>query len=170
MSHMIAVTIVLQMSNLADAPRSLVRAAQAEVTRVYGDIGVHVDWAEPLSSRASDQPAIRVVLLAYETGDLRRSPSIVMGAAVPTPEGTRVAYVFYRRVRAEAERHAVSGALVLACAIAHELGHVLLPLREHSPAGLMRACWNRDDFQRAEQGRLRFSADEGAEIRARLAR
>jgi hypothetical protein len=62
----------------------------------------------------------------------------------------------------------VSTGLVLACAIAHELGHLLLPMRGHSAAGLMRACWSRDEFQRAEQGQLKFSADEIVGIRAGL--
>ena len=33
----------------------------------------------------------------------------------------------------------------------------------------MRACWARDDFDRAEQGQLRFSTEQAALIRARAA-
>jgi len=66
-----------------------------------------------------------------------------MGAAVSTPGSTRLAYVYYRRVRAEAERHAASISQVLACAIAHEIGHLLMPEAGHSPAGLMRALATR---------------------------
>ena len=101
-----------------------------------------------------------MIVLPDETGDLRHTPDTVMGAALRTPSGTRVAYVFYRRVRAEAERYAVSSASVLACAMAHELGHLLLPGRGHSPDGMMRARWSRDEFQRADQGRLRFSSEQ----------
>ena len=54
---------------------------------------------------------------------------------------------------------------MLACAIAHELGHLLLPVRTHAPAGLMRACWSRDEFHRAEQGQLTFLPEEVARIR-----
>jgi hypothetical protein len=106
--------------------------------------------------------------LPYETGDLRRSEKQVMGAALRTPGGTALAYVFYRRVEAEAERYGVSSGLVLACAIAHELGHLLLPDALHAASGLMRACWSRDEFTRAEQGRLRFLPDDVARIRAGL--
>ena len=78
---------------------------------------------------------IRIVLLPYETGDLRHSEQEVMGAAVRTAGGNAIAYVYYRRVQAEAERYEVSTELVLACAIAHELGHLLLPsARTRRPA------------------------------------
>ena len=91
-----------------------------------------------------------------------------MGAAVRTAEGNAVADVFYRRVLAEADRYQVSRSLVLACAIAHELGHLLLPLRTHAPAGLMRACWSRNEFHRAEQRQLTFLPAEVARIQAGL--
>jgi len=72
-------------------------------------------------------------------------------------------------VQAEAERYSVSTPFVLACAIAHELGHLLMPGGGHSRDGIMRACWNRDDFTRADQSALRFSNEQVALMRARLA-
>jgi hypothetical protein len=172
MVHAIALAVVLQVANLAGVPPSTIEQAQAEVARVYREIGVDLEWSRASSPRADRSPAIRVVLIAYETGELQRRTQTVMGAAVRTTFGTGVAYVFYRRVESEAARYAVPVASVLACAIAHELGHLLLPdgvHGGHSPAGLMRACWNRDDFHRAEQGLLRFSSDQAVSIRAALA-
>lgn len=168
MTYILAAALVLQMSNLSGAPSVVVHTAQDEVTRVYAEIGVPLAWTEPTAPRGDYQPAIRVVLLPYETGDLRGSEKTVMGAAVRTAGGNAAAYVFYRRVQAEADRYAVSTGLVLACAIAHELGHLLLPVRAHAPAGLMRACWSREEFHRAEQGQLRFRPEEVARIRAGL--
>mgnify|MGYP003693812985 CR=1 FL=1 len=57
-----------------------------------------------------------------------------------------------------------SPAFVLACAIAHEIGHLLLPGRVAARplgAGLMRPCWDRDDFRRADMGQLRFLPEAG---------
>ena len=168
MTHILAAALVLHLSNFSGAPSPLVHQAQEEVTRVYAGIGVPLEWTDPGAPGADHQPAIRVVLLPYETGDLRRSEKAVMGAAVRTAGGNAVAYVFYRRVLAEADRYEVSKAQVLACSIAHELGHLLLPVRAHAPAGLMRACWSRDEFHRAEQRRLKFLPEEVARIRAGL--
>jgi hypothetical protein len=168
MTHLLAAALVLQISNYSGAPPAIVRQAQAEVTRVYAEIGVPLEWSEPTDERGDHQPSTRIVLLPYETGDLRLSEKQVMGAAVRTRGGNAIAYVYYRRVQTESVRYQVSTGLVLACAIAHELGHLLLPGAAHAPAGLMRACWNRDDFNRADQGQLRFLPDEVARIRAGL--
>ena len=165
MTHLLAAAaLVLQISNFSSAPPVVVHQAQEEVTRVYAAIGVPLEWSEAADRR----PAIRIVLLPYETGDLRRSEKTVMGAALRTADGSAIAYVFHRRVQAEAERYEVSTSQVLACASAHELGHLLLPVRAHAPAGLMRACWSRDEFQRAEHGQLQFLPEEVARIRAAL--
>jgi hypothetical protein len=161
MTHLLTAALVLHLSNFSGAPTAVVHTAQEEVTRVYAEIGVPLEWSEPSDARAT----IRVILLPYETGDLRRSENTVMGAAMRTANGNAVAYVFYRRVRAEADRYEVSPALVLACAIAHELGHLLLPARTHASAGLMRACWSRAEFQRAEQGQLTFLPADVVRIR-----
>ena len=168
MTHILTAALVLQLSNFSGAPPVVVQQAQQEVTRVYSAIGVPLAWTEPGDAPADRQPVIRIVLLPYETGDLRRSEKTVMGAATRTAGGNLIAYVFYRRVQVEADRYDVSTSLVLACAIAHELGHLLLPAASHAPAGLMRACWSRDEFHRAEQGQLKFLPDEIARIRAGL--
>jgi len=168
MTHVLAITLVLQMHNLAGAPPAEVSKAEFELARMYDSVGAHLDWDDAADRRAGEPTIVRVILLPYETGDLRYTPDTVMGAALRTGSDTRLVYAFYRRVRAEAERHGVSTSLLLACAIAHELGHVLLPGRRHSRDGLMRACWNSHDFHRADQGLLRFSADEAALIRQRL--
>jgi hypothetical protein len=165
MTILVAAALVLQLHNLAGAPPAMVDAARSELTRVYDALGVHVEWDRSAAAPVAERETVRVVVLARETGDLRRIADTVMGAAVRTPNDTRVVYVFYQRIRLEAERFGVAPALVLACAMAHELGHLLMPGRGHSAAGLMRACWSRDDFQRADQGRLHFSQDQAALIR-----
>ena len=168
MTHLIAVALVLQLHNFAALPPSVAADAASEVTRLYAAVGVPTIWraAVPADDRSD---VIRVIVLPYETGILGRHADIVMGAAVSTPGSTRVAYVYYRRVREEAERYAASLSQVLACAIAHEIGHLLIPEAGHSPAGLMRGRWRRDDFERANQGQMRFSADQIALIAARFA-
>jgi hypothetical protein len=168
MIHAVALTILLNVVNVADAPRSIVTRAQDEVIRLYRDIGVEIAFEGPQIA-AGAGPAMPVVIVPYESGWLQRQPKTVMGAAIRTERGLGVAYVFYRRVEREARQYGSSEALVLACAIAHEVAHLLLPGRDHSAWGLMRACWDRDDFGRAERGQLRFSDEEASLIRASLA-
>jgi hypothetical protein len=169
MVHALALSVVLQLANAAHVPSMTLREAQRELFRVYRAIGVDVSWSLPDSSR--DPFTIRVIVIEYETGELQHRPKTVMGAAVHTAEGMGVAYIFYRRVESQANQYAVTIGSVLACAMAHELGHLLLPngFRDgHSTIGLMRASWDRDDFQRADRGQLRFEPEQAALIRSSL--
>jgi hypothetical protein len=171
MVHAIALSVVLQLSNAAGVSPPIAAKAQAEVVRVYREIGVDVEWSRTIALGGDRPLAIHVILIPYETGNLQQRPKTVMGAAIRTPNGTKVAYVFYRRVESEAAQHAVSAAFVLACAIAHEVGHLLMPdgmQSGHTSMGLMRASWDRDDFRRADMGQLRFQPEQALLIRARL--
>ena len=170
MSSLTAFAVVVHLSNLAGVPAHIVGAAQAEVTRTFAEAGVAIEWAGPSQPYTVGQSdVLRLHLVAQETGNLKRRIHPVLGAAVTTELGTRVAWVYYQRVEAEAARSSVRASLVLASAIAHEIGHLLLPGRVHATTGLMRACWDDGDFQRAARGTLRFSPAEGAEIRAGIA-
>jgi hypothetical protein len=169
MIYAIAVAVVLQINNVVGVPRVRLERAQQEVTRLYRGIGVDVTWTSSDAPHAAALRAIRIVLVPDEAGDLRHRERPVMGAAVVTDQGTSVAYVFYRQIESQARQYDVSVTMILASAIAHEVAHLLLPGGQHSPAGLMRACWTRDDFQRAEQGQLRFSTEQASLIRARAA-
>jgi hypothetical protein len=120
MLHMLTLALVLELHNFAAAAPAIVHDAAREVTRVYQDIGVQVEW-DRAAAHGADQAAIQIILVAHESGLLRRTHDQIMGAATWTPTGTPVVYVFYRCVEAEAARYSVSVAFVLACALAHEL-------------------------------------------------
>ena len=164
MLHAVSLAVVLHLSNLSGAPDAVVSSAQAEVVRVYAAAGVNVRWAtdEP----AGDARAIRVVLVPSEAGDLRRmADTVVMGVAARTPHGHGAAYVYYRRVEEQAMLHHAPVERVLACVMAHELGH-LLGTHGHSPTGVMRASWRNAEFRRASEGALEFSSKDVARLQA----
>jgi hypothetical protein len=156
----LALTLTLQLSNISGVPPPVLAQAQLEMVRLYAAIGVEIRWSEMPGD-------IRLIVMNDEPGDLRRASQMILGAAIHGAQGSSVAYVFYRRVADEANKHDVSRSLLLACAMAHEVGHLLLPGRPHSRAGLMRGVWDYDEFHRAANGLLRFSAEEGESIRAR---
>jgi hypothetical protein len=163
MLHAVSIAVVLQLSNLSGAPASVVSKAQAEVVRVYAAAGVSMEWvSEP---PADDVRSIHVVLVPLESGDLHRNADTVMGAAVWTPLGNGLAYVFYRRVEQHAALHNAPPERVLAFAVVHELGH-LLGTRGHSPSGVMRACWRASEFRQAAAGVLGFSPRDVAMLHA----
>jgi len=169
MLHAVSIAVVLQLSNLSGAPNAIVARAQAEVVRVYAAAGVTVQWAPTESPAQStcDVRSIRVVLLPVEAGDLRRMrDTVVMGVAARTPRGNGTAYVYYRRVEEQAERHHAPLERVLACVMAHELGH-LLGTHGHSATGVMRASWRNAEFRQASEGALQFSSRDAAIMQSR---
>ncbi len=153
----IALSILVHLTNAADVPAPVLRETQHEVAAMFGDIGVHIEWSEARATRGAE--AIRVILLPYETGALRLDQRMILGAAMGSPAGVGMAWVFYRRVTAEANHHGVPIDRLLACAVAHELGHLLQNSPAHTNSGLMRATWDRLDFRHAARGRLRFTSD-----------
>jgi hypothetical protein len=78
------------------------------------------------------------------------------------------AYVFFDRVREFADRGHLDAWIVLGCAIAHELGHLLLPVNAHAADGIMRARWDSHLIGRAG-GFLSFAPDQARLLRMRVA-
>jgi hypothetical protein len=158
MPTVLAVVVLVRLFNISSAPPAIVEEAQRIFSRIYAAIDVDIDWTDGSST-------LLLIVRDEEPGDLRRASQPILGAALHTPNGSQVAYVFYRRVAEQADWHAVAAAAVLASAMAHEVGHLLLPTPDHARDGLMRACWDYAEFLRAANGQLRFSAGEGALIR-----
>ncbi len=154
-----AVIVSLHLFNISTASPAVIEQAQKAFAQIYATAGVDVDW--------NDGPtALLLIVRDDEPGEFRRASEPILGAAIHTANGTPAAYVFYRRAAAQADRYNVPAAIVLASVMAHEVGHLLLPTIGHAREGLMRACWDDAEFARAAAGRLRFSLEEGAAIRA----
>jgi hypothetical protein len=76
-----------------------------------------------------------------------------------------MAYVFVSRIERTAQKFKARLDNILAIAIAHELGHMLLPDGSHARSGLMRPNWDSIDFGSASAGLLVFSRETAALIR-----
>jgi hypothetical protein len=139
------------------APEVLV-AAEHVAADVYRDIGIAVDWI-PKCSPAEN--SLTVTLVSRGTVDIEVS-DYTLGFA---KSGTLDATVLYDRVRTFARRYRVKCEVLLGYAMAHELGHLLLPPKSHSAEGVMRATI---DLERASERRLRFTAEQGTLIASRL--
>lgn len=170
--------IVIQAENQAHLPLSVLRAAEKEVTRIYRMAGVESSWVEVApdgSGSVSLQPAsasdlhLLIMVVPRQTTEAMQPPAGAMGVTPREPgQRSRVAYVFADRVERAAQMSDNSVAGLLGCAIAHELGHMLLPYPAHSDSGIMRAAWTADDMGAAAQGRLMFTPEQGKLIRVGL--
>lgn len=160
-------TITVVVYDYAGVPPEWLRQAQNEMTRIYDDIGVGIVWANPQPTSAATIPRYLLSIIIRENAESseRAYPDNAMGAASGTADDRgRVAYIFYNRT--EQFTPLLRGRL-LGHFMAHEVAHLLLPQYSHSPTGLMRAQWNREDLERAQYGRLLFTPEQGKQIRSK---
>jgi len=170
----------------ARVPPQWLSWAKQEMSRIYGEIGVEITWHDASSDARTNsvdklqpdtgplpQAALIVLILPESQATQERIPQSVIGYSAGTAdECRRVAYVLYGRMdqfRLE-QAPAIYRAKLLAYLMAHEVGHLLLPVQSHSPSGIMRARWSRADVELAQQGRLRFTADQALSIRSKVSR
>ena len=95
-----------------------------------------------------------------------------MGVA-PTPgDGTRgtMAYIFLDKISSFAASHRLAVAHVVACALAHEIGHLLLPPNAHRPDSVMRDTWHPALFPPRAPGIPGFPIDQARLLRVRARR
>src|SRR6476661_333098 len=157
-------SVLLYLANEAGVSSDIVGGARHEVIRIYAQIGVRVIWAE----HANGNPKAPLVIIIPAITGQWVGP-LALGVAVRgANDSGRVAYVFYDRVEPLTEKHQISAACLLGVAIAHEIGHLLLPYGSHSPGGLMRGEWDNRQFLLARDRLLGFTAQQAELIRAHL--
>src|SRR5262245_3016919 len=163
-----ASTISVTVLDDAGVPREWLRQAKNELERIYREVDVELVWWDPTpcGDQASVPRHLLTIAIRRNAASLRKGLSedtmgITSGTAV---ERGQVAYVFYDRMERFTPLHR---GRYLGHFMAHELGHLLLPLYAHSARGLMRAQWNRDDLERAEHGQLKFTPEQASLIRSR---
>ena len=169
--------IVLYCYEDGSIPPNVVSRAKAEMTRIYRHAGIKVLWTDTAPttispdtrpSPTSSGPELTLIILSREMTDQLTVATTALGGAADTREHRgRITYVFYDRVEQIARTYLntsprrgtydIDNVTVLAHAMAHEIGHLLLPYG-HSPTGLMRAGWDEQDLRLAVRGRLIFTA------------
>lgn len=154
----------------ASVPAQWLSWARDAMSRIYRDIGVEIAWREP----QADARTGVIILIVPETPTIQKGvPDAVIGySSGAADDRRRVAYVLYGRLdRFRLEQvPQINRGNMLGALMAHEVGHLLLPVDSHSSSGLMRARWNRGELELAQHGRLRFTADQARLIRAKLSR
>jgi hypothetical protein len=148
-----ALVIVVHVTNLI-APPALLREAQKRVSAMFLGAGIVIAWVD--DRRGGAHVETRLIITPRAEGSMDRGFNSALGAASRTPAGVDTAWVFYSRVSKYSERNHVRLEQLLACAIAHELGHVVQRMPSHSRRGLMRAAWGPAEYRDARLGRLKF--------------
>ena len=156
-------TVFVHIENYAAVLSEPIAAAREELAHVYEAAGVRVESsADTDHRRCAGRLTVHVVLLGGEAADrfVKSAPVKRNVLAQANSEARRV-YVFWERVGRSVDRHAVGRGDALGLVIAHELGHVLLPAKGHSPTGIMQENYNVHFSYE-----LKFTAEESAAMRA----
>src|ERR1051326_8745930 len=109
--------------NQAGVNADTLARAKSEIARVFGEVGVDVNWMDSADLKPAGRFAIRLLIRARAV-DARGS---VMGTTIGGAHETGgMAFVFYDRVLKSAHEREQDVSRLLAYAMTHEMGHLLL--------------------------------------------
>jgi hypothetical protein len=161
------VTIEVVVVNHSRVLPGVLATAQQLAARIYARMNIHIVWLDstPRANAAVTSASRRLaVIIVPESSFGHRMHT--MGFAV---NGGTLAYTFYRRVEDFSRLRGISPANILGHALAHELGHLLLPNRPHAASGIMRSSWDRGHelmiLKNSDTG-LAFTLEEAQLVRS----
>lgn len=148
------------------SPASLEQAL-ALSTSIYREAGVDLHWV--WGDRA-ETALLTLVLTAapVKAGLSGDAMGVAPAAAADGSRGTTV-YVFHDKASQFAHAHRIPLWAVLGCAVAHEIGHALLPAHAHAESGIMRASWQPSHFPPRSAGVPGFLPEQSKLLQARVA-
>jgi hypothetical protein len=163
--------------NSAPISAETIERAEGEASRVLRDAGVEIIWLNCPQRKEQEAALGRCVEAQFpfhlHLTIVRASRGLkvsTVGIAFSGEDGRGCyADLFHDVIQQLQEETHVPAAAILGHAMAHELGHLLLGTSSHTPIGLMRAHWDREDLIQAAKGNLRFSHDQSLRILRRLA-
>lgn len=161
--------LVVHLDDHVRLPAKDLGAVKRNVDDIFRAADVAVSWAGPLRRPVSESScdglrhvAVAIINIQTPFSGAASDTADVLGRAAPAYSR---AWVFYNRVAQFASDRPVDINLLLARAVAHEIGHLLLPPEApHGTVGIMRPS-----LELGHLGFLRFSRDESKLIRAALA-
>lgn len=165
-------------------PLEELRAARRMTGDILAAAGIDVSWLEcwsdvsPISSPIPADCArplrpselILHVIAAADSNSARYSQSLGFSLIDTQAATSTVATVYADRVAVLADGVGADRVELLARAIAHEIGHLLMGDNHHSAVGLMRAFWTSEELRRNTAANWLFSENEARRMRSALDR
>jgi len=147
---------------------SVLNDAELEAGRLFRSAGIEVVWANCADTHDCRRaPGANEFVLHIVPSGKTRSESVFGEAFLGEDGQGKYVDVFLDRIRSAQGQ--VGEARLLGTVSAHELGHLLLGARSHSPVGLMQARWAGESLRQIGVGSLMFTPSEAASMRAHIA-
>jgi len=181
-------TVVVYVYNNAKAPESVLAETGGYVREMFDKAGIELIWlnsmarlragqTDSLSVRGKGRATYVSVVITPRPDPIAPEIRDLDGKMGWTPRGQHVrTYVFYERVEIfilnnVARIHTLRVPRLLTYVIAHELGHLLLPLADaHSETGIMKSQLDRNDLAERFSGTLGFNSKEAQLMRDEIER
>jgi hypothetical protein len=155
--------------NFRQVSTDILSNAEKEADQIFGHAGMQVVWQDcPTGNEPCRIGPGPVFFLAIKAGPVQNKfMDVVSGQAIV---GDHLAVVYYDALPrvARGKTTPQQAATLLACVIAHELGHLLLGAHGHSIHGIMRDRWDIEQTRRALMSDLDFLPEEGKLMRGAL--
>ena len=169
-AYLAALAVTIRVHDVYGLSPEQHREAAAVATATLGEAGVQaaiLDCGRRRAAAACAAPLVPGELVLRVLSHPPEGLHVLGDAIVHHPDESTVATVYAAAVTARAQRLGLPVGLLVGRVAAHEIGHLLLGTRTHARDGLMRASW---DIQRRRPEDWRFSREDAAAIRLRLAR
>jgi hypothetical protein len=166
-------TVTISVYNDAALPSATLREAEIVSARIFERSGIRVTW---LNCSPDDPMSDAICKIAVAEGYLhlrvgRHALSLrpsVLGVAFLTSDGGSQADLFYESIENLGDDAPSQAAIILGNVMSHEIGHLLLGTNSHSPSGIMRAHWDREELRLAVAGVLSFDKSQSQLMIGRL--
>jgi len=167
-----ATKIQVQVYDHTDLKPPALREFVARTQRILVDAGVSAQVklckGNGAMSCENESAITRRLVIRVVAGGPRRMSNVrrpPLGQSFAGPEGGTYASVFLERVWDAAADANVPWVIVLAYATVHEVGHLLLGDDAHTARGLMKANWDRKDYEAMSQKNFHFSEEQAWELK-----
>jgi hypothetical protein len=155
--------------NFRHVSTDILSKAENEADQIFGNAGIEVVWQEcPIGNEPCRIGPGPVFFLAIKAGPVQNKfLDVVSGQAIVA---NHLAVVYYDALPPVASRKArpSESSTLLACVIAHELGHLVLGAYGHSIRGIMKDRWDIEQTRFALMSQLAFLPEEGKLMRGAL--
>ena len=158
----------------AGVDASWLPAVDALTRKIFGEAGMQLVWtrcdAISTNSRCHAAPEPNEFVVRFQARRIDAASHACGVSLRPSRATGHYITLFLDCIREGSDTFAVAEPIIAAYAIAHEIGHLLLPAADHAPSGIMRARPDRFDWERAKRGALGFRPAERQQMQEALRR
>src|SRR5262245_32894945 len=142
--------------NLSPAPLNMVQEAEAACQQIYRAAGIRLTWINSVEDVTWEGPDVvfRAVILP------QAPPSRALAAFGTALRERQELLLYHDRIVRFAKIVDLPMQSMLSIALVHEIGHLLLDSDDHTPSGIMRGEWDREDLNGILRGQSHFTSGQ----------